>query len=129
MSDVKKGQESLKGQLEQMIQQMKDGSKPGKEGQMKLAQMLAQQEIYQQMLNQIMNNGSVGSNAQKQLKEIQHLMEQNKRDIVNRITSYNVCYTKLLRIFIRSWLMKITVQFERDIEPVSFLRACDIKRA
>ncbi len=88
-SDLKKSQESLKQQMEKMLQQLKDGMKDGdKQGQngknKQLAQTLAQQEIFQQMLNDLINKTTLSPDAQKQLNEINKLIEQNKNDLVNK---------------------------------------------
>jgi hypothetical protein len=75
----------MKSQLESMIKQMKEGKgSEGKSNSEQLARMLAQQEIFQQMLNQIQNSNSLGSQFDKQLKEINGLLEQNKRDLIRR---------------------------------------------
>jgi hypothetical protein len=66
-----------------MINQMKSGQQQGKKSSRQRSQMLAQQEIFQQRLNQLRNSGSVGSDATKKLDEINKLIEQNKRDIIN----------------------------------------------
>jgi hypothetical protein len=62
---------------------MKSGQQQGKKSSRQRSQMLAQQEIFQQRLNQLRNSGSVGSDATKKLDEINKLIEQNKRDIIN----------------------------------------------
>jgi hypothetical protein len=68
-----------------MIKQMKEGKgSEGKSNSEQLAKMLAQQEIFQQMLNQIQNSNSLGTQFDKQLKEINALLEQNKRDLIRR---------------------------------------------
>jgi hypothetical protein len=83
LSDLRKTQESIKSQLKSMINQMKSGQQQGKKSSRQRSQMLAQQEIFQQRLNQLRNSGSVGSDATKKLDEINKLIEQNKRDIIN----------------------------------------------
>ena len=84
LSQMRKSQESIKGQLENMIKQMKEGNgKNGKPSSKQLSQMLSQQEIFQQSLNQLNNGEGVGEEVSKQLKEINKLIEQNKRDIIN----------------------------------------------
>lgn len=80
LSDMKKAQEGFKKQLQDMLNNMKNGKGKNKA---QMGKMLAQQEILQQMLNQLLNNGEVGKQATKQLKEIKNLMEMNKRDLIN----------------------------------------------
>lgn len=80
LSDMKKTQESFKQQLQDMLNNMKQGKGKSKA---QMGKMLAQQEVLQQMLNELLNNGDIGKQATKQLKEIKNLMEMNKRDLVN----------------------------------------------
>lgn len=86
MSDMKNQQQSLKQQLESMIQQMKEaGNKPDKNSMNKqLAKMLAEQEIFNNQLGKLMNSGGIQPEAMKLLKEIQKLVEQNENDIINK---------------------------------------------
>ena len=85
MGEMRKNQEGMKSQLESMIKQMKEGKgKQGKSNSEQLAKMLAQQEIFQQMLNQMQNSSTLGKQFDKQLKEINSLLEQNKRDLIRR---------------------------------------------
>lgn len=85
LGEMRKNQEGMKSQLESMIKQMKEGKgSEGKSNSEQLAKMLAQQEIFQQMLNQIQNSNSLGTQFDKQLKEINALLEQNKRDLIRR---------------------------------------------
>jgi hypothetical protein len=85
MGEMRKNQEGMKSQLESMIKQMKEGKgSERKSNSEQLAKMLAQQEIFQQMLNQMQNSNSLGSQFEKQLKEINGLLEQNKRDLIRR---------------------------------------------
>ncbi len=83
LSDLRKTQESIKSQLKNMINQMKNGQSQGKKSARQRSQMLAQQEIFQQRLNQLRNSGAVGDNVTKKLDDINKLIEQNKHDIIN----------------------------------------------
>jgi len=98
MSDMAKGQEGLKQQLQKMIKQMKDAQSKGQDGSggqdgdnpqfsEQLGKYLSQQEQMQKMLNEMMNNGDMGSGAKELLKEINKLMDQNINDIVNKTLS------------------------------------------
>lgn len=105
LSELRKSQESIKKQLEQMIQEMKNGNNPGNQGDSQaLGKMLAQQEVFQNMLNQLRSNSNVGSQLIKKLDEINNLLEQNKRDIIRKnlnsqtINRQNLIVTRLLEI-------------------------------
>lgn len=82
MNLLKQESESIKQQLQQMIEQMKSGNSQQMGKQM--GQSLMQHEMMQQMLRQIMNNGTVGSGTRKVLQEIDDLLEQNRRQLMNK---------------------------------------------
>jgi hypothetical protein len=82
LSEMRKSQEGMKEQLEGMINQMKQGNSPGKNpSSEKLGKMLSQQEVFQQMLNELSSGSGVGKEYTKQLKEINQLIEDNKKDL------------------------------------------------
>lgn len=86
MMKLKESQSSIKEQLQQMIDQMKNGNM----GNMSksIGQTIAQQEMMQQMIKEMINSGSVGSGATQQLKAINQLLDQSRKDLINRnITS------------------------------------------
>lgn len=82
MSLLQQQSESIKQQLQQMIEQMKSGNSQ-KIGQ-QMGQSLMQHEMMQQMLREMMNNGSVGSDAKKQLQQIDNMLEQNRKELMNK---------------------------------------------
>lgn len=86
LSDMKKQQESMKQQLQQMLDKMKEGNdaKGGKMMGQQLSKMLSQQEKYQQMINDLMKDGGFSPDAEKKLSEIKQIMEQNKKDLINK---------------------------------------------
>ena len=87
MSQMRKQQESLKKQLQGMINDLKGKpKKPGQSQQMnkQLAKMLAQQEMFQKQLSDLMQNNSLSPKQAKTLNEINRMVEQMKHDIVNR---------------------------------------------
>lgn len=90
LSEMRKSQESIKSQLQNMINQMKGKGGKGKSDQ--LAKMLAQQEIFQSMMSNFMQNGKVGSEVLKELNDINKMIEQNKRDIINDNISNSTLY-------------------------------------
>jgi hypothetical protein len=75
--------QGLKQQMQDMINQMKEGGKQqgGKQSE-QLAKMLMQQEIMQQMINEMMNSGISPENP-KILQEINRMIEENLKDIIN----------------------------------------------
>lgn len=83
MGQLRDMQQGLKQQMQDMINQLKEGGKHsgGKQSE-QLAKMLMQQEIMQQMLNEMMNSGVSPENA-KILNEINRMMEENLRDLIN----------------------------------------------
>jgi len=97
---LKQQSESIKQQLEQMIEQMKNGQ--GKPGNQQLGQSLMQHEMMQQMLREIMNNGEVGSGTRQALQQIDDILEQNRKQLMNRnvnsemISRQNQIATRLL---------------------------------
>jgi hypothetical protein len=100
MKSLKDSQSSIKEQLQQMIDQMKKGDM-GKMSK-SIGQTLAQQEIMQQLIRDMVNGGSVGSKASDQLKAIDQLLEQSRKDLINRnvtnelINRQNLILSKLL---------------------------------
>lgn len=100
MNMLQNASESIKQQLQQMIQQMKNGS-PQQMSQ-QLGQSLMQHEMMQQMLREMMNNGQVGSSARKTLQQIDQMLEENRKEIMNKnvnaemIARQNLITTRLL---------------------------------
>jgi hypothetical protein len=100
MNMLKQESENIKQQLQQMIEQMKNGNPQNMNQQM--GQSLMQHEMMQQMLREIMNNGSVGSDARKTLQEIDNMLEQNRKQLMNKnvnaqmISRQNQIATRLL---------------------------------
>lgn len=87
MSGLKEQSENLRQQLEKMLEQMKNGNKPmGKE----VGEALMMHEMMQQMLRELMNSGSVGESARKQLMDIDRMIEQSRRDLMNRQINPNL---------------------------------------
>ena len=95
LSQMRKQQQSLKQQLQDMINQMKNG----KQGRLskdalnkKLAKMIAQQEIFNKMLNDLQMNNSLAPETMRKLNEIKRLMEENKNDLINRNVTPQTLY-------------------------------------
>ena len=67
-----------------------------------MGQSLMQHEMMQQMLRDLMNNGSVGSGTKEQLKYIDNMLEQNRKELMNKsinaqtIARQNLITTRLL---------------------------------
>lgn len=100
MNMLKETSESIKQQLQRMIDQMKNGNPQNMGKQM--GESLMQHEMMQQMLRDLMNNGSVGSEAKKQLQQIDNMLEQNRKELMNKsinaqtIARQNQITTRLL---------------------------------
>jgi hypothetical protein len=73
MSSMKESSESMKKQLQKMIDQMKNGK--GQNMSKQMGQSLMQHEMMQQMLRDLMNNGSVGSGTKQKLQQIDNMLE------------------------------------------------------
>lgn len=100
LNSLKESQSSIKEQLQKMIDQMKKGDIGNLSK--SIGQTLAQQEMMQQLINELMNSKSVGSGAKEQLKMVDQLLEQTKRDLLNKnitsdlINRQNLILSKLL---------------------------------
>jgi len=100
MKSLKDSQSSIKEQLQQMIDQMKKGE-TGKLSK-GIGQTIAQQEIMQQMIREMLEGKSVGSKAGEQLKTVDQLLEQSRKDLINKninsdlIIRQNLILSKLL---------------------------------
>ena len=82
---LKQASENIRQQLQQMIEQMKNGSPQNMSQEM--GQSLMQHEMMQQMLRDLMNNGSVGSNARNTMQQIDQMLEENRKELINRSIS------------------------------------------
>ncbi len=100
MGNLKEQSENIKDQLQKMIEQMKNGS-PGQMSQ-QMGQSLMQHEMMQQMIREMMNNGSVGSSTKKTLQQIDEMLEQNRKHLMNKsinaemLNRQNLISTRLL---------------------------------
>jgi len=100
MDMLKESQNSIKDQLQKMIDEMKSGNM-GKMSK-SIGQTIAQQEIMQQLIQEMLNGSSVGKEAKGQLKAIDQLLEQSRKDLINRninpelINRQNLILSKLL---------------------------------
>lgn len=79
---LKKTSENIRKQLEQMIEQLKNGG--NQPGQKQFGQMLMRHEMMQQMLREIMNDGDIGSPARYHLQQIDNMLEQNRKELLNK---------------------------------------------
>jgi len=100
MKSLKESQMSIKEQLQKMIDDMKKGD--SRQLSKSIGQTLAQQEMMQQLMREMMSSGSLGSKASDQLKIIDQLLEQSKRDLINKninseiVNRQNLILSKLL---------------------------------
>jgi hypothetical protein len=126
MGALKESQNSIKEQLQKMIDQMKSGDM-GKMGK-SIGQTIAQQEIMQQLISDMLNGTSVGKEAKRQLQAIDQLLEQSRKDLINRnisnelINRQNLILSKLLE----AEKSEIERDFEDERESKT---AKDIKKA
>lgn len=85
MGEMRDMQQGLKRQMQEMLQNMKDGKKkgekPGGRNSEEIAKMLMQQEMLKQMLSEEAENMS--PEAAKILKQIEQMMDQNISDLIN----------------------------------------------
>jgi hypothetical protein len=126
MGMLKESQNSIKEQLQQMIDQMKSGNM-GKLSK-SIGQTIAQQEIMQQLIREMLNGTSVGKQAKGQLQAIDQLLEQSRKNLINRninselINRQNLILSKLLEAE--------KSEIERDFEDKRESKtAIDIKKA
>lgn len=83
-SQMQQMQQSLKEQMQQIIQQMKSGAMQSQQGKKQLSDMLMKEQMLKQMAGQMMKDGDLSPEGVQQLKEIQRMMDQTERDIVNQ---------------------------------------------
>lgn len=125
MKSLKESQNSIKEQLQQMIDQMKKGD-TGKLSK-SIGKTLAQQEIMQQLIQDMLNSGSVGSKASDQLKAIDQLLEQSRKDLINKnITNQLISRQNLI---LSRLLDAEKAEIERDIDDKRESKtAIDVKK-
>ena len=81
-SGLKSGQESLKKMLEDLISEIKNGDgKPGSSE--KLGKFLQKQEMYRQNLSEMLQNGGLGHESEKILREVTKMLDQIESDVSN----------------------------------------------
>lgn len=84
MPNLRKQQEALKKQLQQMMDQMKSGKMGKKQLSKGLAKMLGKQQTIQSKLQQLMQKGKLTPKEQRVLNEINKLSEDVQQDIMNK---------------------------------------------
>lgn len=92
ISDAKKLQKALSDQIQQLKKQMEEGNSPGESGKKgekgmakQFAKMAAQQQAIKEQLEKISENQKLnGSGGQGELEQLQQLLEQNERDLLNK---------------------------------------------
>ena len=87
MQQAKQNQQNLIQTLQQMVQQMKEGNKPSSQ---QMAQSLRMQELLQQYLQELQQGSSTNPQTKQLFDQMQQLIEQNKRDIINRNITDNL---------------------------------------
>lgn len=112
MNSMKESSESIKQQLQKMIDEMKNGQ--GKNMSKQMGQSLMQHEMMQQMLRDLMNNGSVGSGTKQKLQQIDNMLEQNRKELMNK--SINAETVKRQNLITTRLLEAEKAEMERDYE-------------
>jgi hypothetical protein len=113
IGEMKDKQQSLKEQLQGMINKLKQGGK-GKEDKKGLAQMLAEREMMRQAMEKIKNSGEVGEDARQKLTEVQKLMEEVEKDIIyDRLGDHTLQREKLIETKL---LEAENAEMEREME-------------
>jgi len=126
MDMLKDSQNSIKEHLQQMIDQMKNGDM-GKLSK-SIGQTIAQQEIMQQLIREMLNGSSMGKEAKGQLKAIDQLLEQSRKDLINR--NINSELIKRQNLILSKLLDAEKSEVERDFEDKRESKtAIDIKKA
>lgn len=87
IQQAKQNQQNLIQTLQQMVQQMKEGNKLSSQ---QMAQSLRMQELLQQYLQELQQGSSTNPQTKQLYDQMQQLIEQNKRDIINRNISDNL---------------------------------------
>jgi len=101
MQKLKDTQQSLKDQLQRMIESLKNGEKGHLNEQ--IGKSLLQQEKMKQMIGDLLMDEGVGSSAKEQLRAIEQLIEQNRVDLIqknltdNMVTRQNLILDRLLK--------------------------------
>lgn len=70
--------------LNKMIQELKQGQKQGRVPSQKVAKMAAQQQQIREGLKQIKKEGGNSKELQQQIRELERLMEQTEKDLINK---------------------------------------------
>jgi hypothetical protein len=92
MQKLKDQQESLKKQLEQLLNEMKKngGKKQGKNIDKSVVKSLAEQEIFNKMINEMQNSEGISPETSKKLKEIKRLSDENINDLIEKNISQDL---------------------------------------
>ncbi|MFV0482521.1 MAG: DUF4175 family protein [Bacteroidales bacterium] len=80
---MKDGQQSLKQQMQKMINDIKNGKKPGQMSN-QMGQALMMNEMLQQMIQEMKQQGGLKPGTQGDLNEINKMLEENRVDILNQ---------------------------------------------
>lgn len=92
MQKLKQQQESLKKQLEQLLNEMKKngGKKQGNSVDKEIVKSLAEQEIFNKMINEMQNSEGLSPESSKKLKEIKRLSDRNINDLIDKNISQDL---------------------------------------
>jgi hypothetical protein len=91
LSGMKQQQQSLKDQLQKMIQEMKKGG--GKSGRnQRLSKMLKHQEMFRKSMKELLQKGGVSNGTEMILKDVMKMIDQTEREIANFSINSNTLF-------------------------------------
>jgi len=74
----------LQKQLNQQIQQLKEGQQQGRQLSEQLAKLAAQQELLRRKIEELQKNGELSPEQKQMLEEIKQEMEKTEKDLINK---------------------------------------------
>jgi hypothetical protein len=112
VSKLKDARKSLKEQLQQMIEGLKNGqdNQVGRQ----IGKSLMQQEILKNMIGDLLMDESVGSSAKEQLRAVEQLIEQNRRDLLTENLNDNIINRQ--NLILDRLLKAEKAEIERDLD-------------
>jgi hypothetical protein len=107
----------MQKQLNQQMQDLKNGKKQGRELSEELAKLAAQQEMIRKALKQLEQNGKNegGKEGGNQLSEIKKMMEETEKDLVNKRLNQETLYRQ--QEILTRLLESEKAAKEREIDP------------
>jgi hypothetical protein len=85
LGSIKKSAGSLKEQLQDIIEKLKNGQ--GKNLSKDMSESLMQHELMQKMLRDLINSDGLGKEGRNSLQQVDQLLDQNRKEIMNKMFS------------------------------------------